>query len=170
MAKYRKLGRPSDQRKAMLRGLVSELLWRGSIETTESRAKEVRKVAERIITLAMKEYQNSVDVEKTVTDENGKTVKVTVKNDMPSKLAARRRMMAYLYDYKEERKKDESRTDYRARTKDIKHPLVEKVFDELAPKYDKRRQDLGQGGGYTRIIKKGPRKGDAAETVIVELV
>ncbi len=154
----------------MLRGLVSELLWRGSIETTESRAKEVRKVAERIITLAMKEYQNSVDVEKTVTDENGKTVKVTVKNDMPSKLAARRRMMAYLYDYKEERKKDESRTDYRARTKDIKHPLVEKVFDELAPKYDKRRQDLGQGGGYTRIIKKGPRKGDAAETVIVELV
>ncbi|MBQ5757250.1 MAG: 50S ribosomal protein L17 [Clostridia bacterium] len=166
----RKLGRPSDQRKAMLRGLVSELLWRGSIETTESRAKEVRKVAERIITLAMKEYQNSVDVEKTVTDENGKTVKVTVKNDMPSKLAARRRMMAYLYDYKEERKKDESRTDYRARTKDIKHPLVEKVFDELAPKYDKRRQDLGQGGGYTRIIKKGPRKGDAAETVIVELV
>ena len=93
-----------------------------------------------------------------------------MKNDMPSKLAARRRMMAYLYDYKEERKKDDSRTDYRARTKDIKHPLVEKVFDELAPKYDKRRQDLGQGGGYTRIIKKGPRKGDAAETVIVELV
>lgn len=166
----RKLGRPSDQRKAMLRGLVSELLWRGSIETTESRAKEVRKVAERIITLAMKEYKNTVDVEKTVTDENGKTVKVTVKNDMPSKLAARRRMMAYLYDYKEERQKDESRTDYRARTKDIKHPLVEKVFDELAPKYDKRRQDLGQGGGYTRIIKKGPRKGDAAETVILELV
>ena len=74
----RKLGRPSDQRKAMLRGLVSELLWRGSIETTESRAKEVRKVAERIITLAMKEYQNSVDVEKTVTDENGKTVTTKV--------------------------------------------------------------------------------------------
>ena len=166
----RKLGRPSDQRKAMLRGLVSELLWRGSIETTESRAKEVRKVAEKIITLAMKEYQNTVEVEKTVTDEKGKSVTVTVKNDQPSKLAARRRMMAYLYDYKEERKDGESRTDYRARTKDVKHPLVEKVFNELAPKYDKRRQEVGQGGGYTRIIKKGPRKGDAAETVILELV
>lgn len=154
----------------MLRGLVSELLWRGSIETTESRAKEVRKVAEKIITLAMKEYQNTVEVEKTVTDENGKNVTVTVKNDQPSKLAARRRMMAYLYDYKEERKDGESRTDYRARTKDVKHPLVEKVFNELAPKYDKRRQEVGQGGGYTRIIKKGPRKGDAAETVILELV
>ena len=166
----RKLGRSSDQRKAMLRGLVSELLWRGSIETTESRAKEVRKVAEMIITLAMKEYQNTVEVEKTVTDEKGKSVTVTVKNDQPSKLAARRRMMAYLYDYKEERKDGESRTDYRARTKDVKHPLVEKVFNELAPKYDKRRQEVGQGGGYTRIIKKGPRKGDAAETVILELV
>ena len=166
----RKLGRPSDQRDAMLRGLTSELLWRGSIETTEARAKEVRRTAEKIITLAMKEYQNTVEVEKTVTDENGKTVTVTVKNDQPSKLAARRRMMAYLYDYKEERAEGESRSDYRERTKDIKHPLVEKVFNELAPKYDKRRQELGQGGGYTRIIKKGPRKGDAAETVILELV
>ena len=97
----RKLGRASDQRKAMLRGLVSELLWRGRIETTAFRAKEVRRVAERIITVAMKEYQNSVKVEKTVTDEKGNTVTVTVTNDAPSKLAARRRMMAYLYDYKQ---------------------------------------------------------------------
>ena len=85
----RKLGRASDQRKAMLRGLVSELLWRGRIETTAFRAKEVRRVAERIITVAMKEYQNSVKVEKTVTDEKGNTVTVTVTNDAPSKLAAR---------------------------------------------------------------------------------
>ena len=166
----RKLGRASDVRKAMLRGLVSELLWRGRIETTAFRAKEVRRIAERIITLAMKEYQNTVEVQKTVTDEKGAQVTVTVKNDAPSKLAARRKMMAYLYDYQEERANGESRSDYRARTKDVKHPLVEKVFGELAPKYDARRAELGQGGGYTRIIKKGPRKGDAAETVILELV
>lgn len=166
----RKLGRASDQRKAMLRGLVSELLWRGRIETTAFRAKEVRRVAERIITLAMKEYKNTVQVEKSVTDEKGNAVTVTVTNDAPSKLAARRKMMAYLYDYKQERNSGESRSDYRARTKDVKHPLVEKVFGELAPKYDKRREEVGQGGGYTRIIKKGPRKGDAAETVILELV
>jgi large subunit ribosomal protein L17 len=166
----RKLGRASDVRKAMLRGLVSELLWRGRIETTAFRAKEVRRIAERMITLAMKEYQNTVEVQKTVTDEKGAQVTVTVKNDAPSKLAARRKMMAYLYDYQEERANGESRSDYRARTKDIKHPLVEKVFGELAPKYDARRAELGQGGGYTRIIKKGPRKGDAAETVILELV
>lgn len=166
----RKLGRASDVRKAMLRGLVSELLWRGRIETTAFRAKEVRRIAERMITLAMKEYQNTVEVQKTVTDEKGAQVTVTVKNDAPSKLAARRKMMAYLYDYQEERANGESRSDYRARTKDVKHPLVEKVFGELAPKYDARRAELGQGGGYTRIIKKGPRKGDAAETVILELV
>ena len=166
----RKLGRASDVRKAMLRGLVSELLWRGRIETTAFRAKEVRRIAERMITLAMKEYQNTVEVQKTVTDEKGAQVTVTVKNDAPSKLAARRKMMAYLYDYQEERANGESRSDYRARTKDVKHPLVEKVFGELAPKYDARSAELGQGGGYTRIIKKGPRKGDAAETVILELV
>ena len=93
-----------------------------------------------------------------------------VTNDAPSKLAARRKMMAYLYDYKQERNAGESRSDYRARTKDVNHPLVEKIFGELAPKYDKRREEVGQGGGYTRILKKGPRKGDAAETVILELV
>ena len=166
----RKLGRASDVRKAMLRGLVSDLLWYGRVETTAFRAKEVRRIAERIITLAMKEYQNTVEVQKTVTDEKGAQVTVTVKNDAPSKLAARRKMMAYLYDYQQERANGESRSDYRARTKDVKHPLVEKVFGELAPKYDARRAELGQGGGYTRIIKKGPRKGDAAETVILELV
>ena len=166
----RKLGRPSDQRKAMLRGLVSELLWRGSIETTESRAKEVRKVAERIITLAMKEYKNSVDVEKTVTDENGKTVKVTVKNDMPSKLAARRRMMAYLYDLKDAKKDDENKADYRERTKDNKHPVVEKLFREIGPKYKARNAEKNCSGGYTRIYKLGPRRGDAAEMVILELI
>lgn len=166
----RKLGRASDVRKAMLRGLVSDLLWYGRVETTAFRAKEVRRIAERIITLAMKEYQNTVEVQKTVTDEKGAQVTVTVKNDAPSKLAARRKMMAYLYDYQQERANGESRSDYRARTKDVKHPLVEKVFGELAPKYDARRTELGQGGGYTRILKKGPRKGDAAETVILELV
>nr|WP_122012822.1 L17 family ribosomal protein [Maliibacterium massiliense] len=166
----RKLGRPTDQRDAMLRGLVTDLLWYGKIETTDTRAKEVRSIAERYITLAMKEYNNSVEVEKTTTDEKGNVVKVKVKNDMPSKLAARRRMMAYLYDVQEPRKQKESRTDYHKRTKDIAHPLIEKMFGEIAPKYAKRRDESNQGGGYTRILKKGPRKGDAAETVILELI
>lgn len=171
MALYRKLGRPGDQRKAILRTLVSALIWNGKIETTEARAKEVRGIAERLITLALKEYNNTVMVTKEHNNEKGQSVSMEVKNDSPSKLHARRQIMSYLYDLKEIRKKDENSKTYLERTKDIKHPIMEKLFGEIAPKYDKRREtNNGQSGGYTHIIKKGPRRGDAAEVVILELV
>ena len=166
----RKLGRPADQRKALLRNQVSHLLWYGKIETTLARAKEVRQVAERLITLAIRECENSVEVTKEYNNEKGQTVSITVTNDLPGKLHARRMIMATLYDLKEIKKRDESKADYRERTKDVKHPLVEKLFREIGPKYKKRNADKSCAGGYTRIIRKGPRRGDAAEMVIIELV
>ena len=158
---YRKLGRRSDQRKAILRNLTTALLWNGKIETTEARAKEVRSIAEKLITLAIKEYSNTEIVTK-----NGDQYT----NDAPSKLAARRQMLAYLYNVPEAKGEKESKSDYKERTSDVKNPVVEKLFREIAPKYEKRAQDLGQGGGYTRIIKTGPRRGDASNMAIVELV
>ena len=169
MAGYRKLNKPSDQRKAMLRSLVSNLLWYGRIETTLARAKEARSIAEKLITLAVREYANTVTVVKEVTEDDEK-IKREVVNDAPSKLAARRRLMQYLYEIPEPKNDGESKFDYKQRTKDVNHPLVEKVFREYGPKYKKRAEDLGTGGGYTRIIKKGPRRGDATEMVILELV
>ena len=169
MAGYRKLNRPSDQRKAMLRSLVSHLLWYGRIETTLARAKEARSIAEKLITLAVREHANTVTVVKELT-EDGEKIKREVTNDAPSKLAARRRMMQYLYEIPEPKKNGESKFDYKQRTKDVNHPLVEKMFREYGPKYSKRAEDLGAGGGYTRIIKKGPRRGDATEVAILELV
>ena len=156
-----KLSRPSDQRRAMLRGLTTALIWYGKVETTEARAKEVRRIAEKLITKAMHVYENTVKVEK-----NGEEFE----NDAPEKLAVRRQIMSYLYDIPVEKQEKESKYEYRERTKDVKHAVVEKIFRELAPKYDKRAKELGQGGGYTRILKKGPRRGDAAEAVILELV
>ena len=158
---YRKLGRPSDQRKAILRTLTTALIWNGRIETTETRAKEVRSIAEKLITLAVREYDNNVTVEK---------AGQTFTNDAPSKLAARRAMMAYLYDVKEPKDKKESKFEYRERTKDNKHPCVEKLMREIGPRYAARAQDVGQGGGYTRIVKVGPRRGDAAPMAIIELI
>lgn len=166
----RKLGRTAAQRKALLRNQVTNLIWYGRIETTLARAKEVRRVAERLITLAIRECDNNVEVEKTFNNDKGQTVTVTVTNDMPSKLAARRRIMAYLYDMQEPKQDDESKSAYRARTKDVKHPCVEKLFREIGPKYKARNAEKGCAGGYTRILKKGPRRGDAAEMVILELV
>jgi len=113
MAKLRKLGRPTDHRKAMLRNLVTSLLRNGKIETTETRAKETRRVAEKMITLAKR-----------------------------GDLHARRQVLAYIYD----------------------ETVVKSLFDDIAPKYAERN------GGYTRILKLGPRRGDAAEMVIIELV
>ncbi|MDR0897409.1 MAG: 50S ribosomal protein L17 [Oscillospiraceae bacterium] len=170
MATQRKLGRPADQRKALLRNQVSNLIWYGRIETTLARAKEVRSMAERLITLAIRECENNVEVTKEFNNEKGQTVSITVTNDLPSKLHARRMIMATLYDLKEQKKADESKSDFRERTKDVKHPLVEKLFREIGPKYKKRNAEKQCAGGYTRILRKGPRRGDSAEMVIIELI
>ncbi|MGN9019411.1 bL17 family ribosomal protein [Lachnospiraceae bacterium HCP1S3_C3] len=178
MAEYRKLGRTSSQRKALLRGQVTALLNNGKIVTTEARAKEVRKVAEGLIAMAVKEKDNfeEVTVKAKVArkDKDGKRVKEvvdgkkvtvfdevdkTIKKDNPSRLHARRKMLAVLYPVKE------VPTDAAGKKKATKEvDLTQKLFDEIAPKYADRN------GGYTRIIKIGQRKGDAAMEVVLELV
>ncbi|MBR0217796.1 MAG: 50S ribosomal protein L17 [Clostridia bacterium] len=170
MATERKLGRTASQRKAMLRNLATNLLWYGRIETTEAKAKEVRSIVDKMITLAIREYDQTVEVEKEFYNDKKQIVKQTFTNDLPSKLHARRLMMAYLYDIQEAKKDDESKKDYKERTKDNKHPVVEKLFREYGPKYRARNQEKNCAGGYTRIYKLGPRRGDAAEMVIIELV
>ena len=170
MATERKLGRTASQRKAMLRNLTTNLLWYGRIETTEAKAKEVRSIVDKMITLAIREYDKTVEVEKEFYNDKKQIVKQTFTNDLPSKLQARRLMMAYLYDIKEAKKDDENKKDYKERTKDNKHPVVEKLFREYGPKYRARNQEKNCAGGYTRIYKLGPRRGDAAEMVIIELV
>ena len=178
MAGYRKLGRTSSQRKAMLRSLVTALLFNGKIVTTEARATEVKKIAEGLIALAVKEKDNFETVKVTAKvarkDENGKRVKEVVdgkkktvydevqkeiKKDAPSRLHARRQMMKVFYPVKEVPAKGAGR---KKNTKDV--DMVAKMFDEIAPKYADRN------GGYTRIVKIGPRKGDAAMEVLIELV
>ena len=170
MATERKLGRTASQRKAMLRNLTTNLLWYGRIETTEAKAKEVRSIVDKMITLAIREYDKTVEVEKEFKNDKQQIVKQTFTNDLPSKLHARRLMMAYLYDIKEAKKDDENKAEYKERTKDNKHPVVEKLFREYGPKYRARNQEKNCAGGYTRIYKLGPRRGDAAEMVIIELV
>lgn len=165
----RKLGKPTDQRVAMLRNLTTALIWNGKIVTTETRAKEVRSIAEKIITLAVREYKNSETVEKEVMNEKGQVSKVEKVQDLPSKLHARRQIMAYLYDVPEPKKEKESKSEYKERTKDRAHPVVEKLFRDLAPKYDARIQE-GKKGGYTRMYKLGARRGDAAPMVVLELI
>ena len=178
MAKYRKLGRTSSQRKALLRGQVTALFENGKIVTTEARAKEVKKMAEKLITIAIKEKDNCETVKVTAKvpkkDANGKRVKevvdgkkVTVydtvekeiKKDMPSRLHARKQMDKVLY------KVTEVPAEAAGRKKNTKVvDLTNKMFDEIAPKY------AGRNGGYTRIVKIGLRKGDAAMQVLLELV
>ena len=165
-----KLGKRTDQRMAMLKNQVSELLWYGQIETTVDRAKAVRSLAEKYITIAMRAYQDDVKVTKTVTDAKGAKKEVAFTNDGPKKLAARRRLMAELVDLQEVKGEKESKSAFKARIKDIKHPLIEKMFKEYAPKYDARKNEVGQGGGYTRILKTGTRRGDAAQTCILKLI
>ena len=166
----RKLGRPTNQRKALLRNQVTNLIWYGKIETTLDRAKEVRSIAEHMITIAMRECDNTVEVTKKTNNDKGQTVEKTFVNDKPSRLAARRRVMAYLYRMPVIQGKDEEKEDFIQRKKDVRHPVVEKLFREIAPKYKARATEKGQGGGYTRIVKIGPRRGDAAEMVILELI
>ena len=170
MSQYRKLGKPTDQRIALLRGQVTELLDKGKIVTTDTRAKEVRSIAEKLITLAVRECENTVEVTKSTQNDKKQTVELTVKNDAPSRLQARRQALEVLYKLPLAREEDETKKEYAARANKIKNPVVDKLFDEIGPKYKKRAEEKGIGGGYTRIIKMGPRKGDAAEMVILELV
>ena len=159
----RKLGRPSDQRIALLRNQVTSLIWYGKIETTLPRAKEV-------ITIAMRECDNTIATTKESKNDKLQIVTKDVVNDAPARLAARRQVMKFLYDIPVMQGKDEDKVDYLERKKNIKHQVVEKLFREIAPKYKKRAEEKGQGGGYTRIVKKGPRRGDAAEMAILELI
>lgn len=201
MAKYRKLGRTSSQRKALLRNQVTALIQNGKIVTTEAKAKEVQKIVDGLVALAVKEKDNYETVKVTAKvarkDKDGKRVKqivdketgkvlsdshrdkdgkikriengvtVTVydkvekeiKKDLPSRLHARHQMMKVLYPVVSVPKEAAGR---KRNTKEI--DLVAKLFDEYAPKYVDRK------GGYTRIVKVGQRKGDAAMEVILELV
>ncbi len=170
MATQRKLGRTADQRKALLRNQVTNLIWHGRIETTLAKAKEVRSAAERLITLAIRECENNVEATKEFHNEKGQLMTITVQNDSASKLHARRLIMAYLYDIQEQKKEDESKADFKERTKDNKHPVVEKLFREIGPKFKARNAEKGCAGGYTRIYRLGPRRGDAAEMVILEIL
>jgi large subunit ribosomal protein L17 len=174
MPVQRKLGRASDQRKAVLKGLVTALIQNGRIETTEARAKEVKNIAEKLIAIAVKEVDNFTSkqvkvsaakldstgkkITKTVTSKNGKKYEVVEREektemvtvDSPSRLHARRKAINWLYRVKD------------ADGKNLN--LADKLFNEIAPKYKDKN------GGYTRIYKLGPRRGDAAEVVLLELV
>ncbi|WP_143319822.1 L17 family ribosomal protein [Clostridium sp. HBUAS56010] len=178
MAGYRKLGKTSSQRKALIRSQVTALIYNGKIVTTEARAKEIRKVAEGLIALAVKEKDNFETVTVTAKvarkDKEGKRVKevvngkkVTVydeeereiKKDLPSRLHARRQMLKVLYDV------TEVPTEAAGRKKNTKSvDLPKKLFEDIAPKY------VSRNGGYTRIVKIAQRKGDGAMEVLLELV
>ena len=168
----RKLGRPTDQRMAMLRNQVTNLIWYGKIETTLARGKEVQSLAEHLVTIAMRECDNTIEVTKKHMNDKKQVEELTVQNDSPARLAARRQIMRYLYDIPavQNVKGEETKEEFKKRQKDVKHQVVEKLFREIAPKYKKRAAEKGQGGGYTRIVKKGPRRGDAAEMVILEFI
>ena len=166
----RKLGKPTDQRKALLRNQVTALLWNGRIETTYDRAKEVSRLADKLLTSAIDTYTDTYKKVETRRNEKGQEIKIEIVNDGPKKLAARRKIMATVYDQQEQRKEKESAVSFKARTAHIAHPLLEKIFNEYAPKYAKRAAEVGQKGGYTRVLKLGARRGDSAEMAIIELV
>ena len=165
-----KLGLNATQRVALIKNQASALLWYGKLTTTEARAKEVASYAAKIITLALNTYDDVVETEVKVADEKGKETTKTLVKDGGKKLNARRKIMSMVDDLQEVKGFKESKPDFKKRTKAIKHPLIEKIFDEYAPKYAARKEEKGQGGGYTRIYKLGLRKGDAAQEVIIELV
>lgn len=168
--KPKKLGRETAQHMAILRSQVSTLFWTGRVETTLARAKATAALAEKYLTLAINTYSDTKTVEKDFTNEKGvkSTRKILV--DGPKKLAARRKLMGLVYDLQEIRSKDESKRSFEKRTQNINHPIIEKIFNELAPKYAKRIKEVGTAGGYTRVLKTGIRKGDDAMTAFVELV
>lgn len=184
MPGYRKLGRATDQRLAILKNLVTVFLQKGRIETTEARAKEVKKIAENVITLAVREVDNFTSkqvkvsaakldskgrkITKSATSKNGRVYEVVdreiktemVQVDSPSRLHARKQITRWL-----NRPCDE---------KGSRINVANIVFADIAPKYKARnlegKGESGSKGGYTRIYKLGPRRGDAAEMVILELV
>lgn len=184
MAMYRKLGRTSAQRKALLRNQVTALIANGRIVTTEAKAKEVRKIADHLIALAVREKDNyetvTVTAKVPVKDKDGKrvkeevdgkkvtkydTVEKQIKKDNPSRLHARHQMLKVLNPYTDSLvKKDDGKVTSNKRKDKKEVDLVAKLFDEYAPKYADRK------GGYTRIVKVGNRKGDAAMEVVLELV
>lgn len=166
----RKLGVNATQRIALLKNQATNLLWHGKIETTEARAKEVASYVSKILTLAVNTYTDTVETEVTVKDAKGKESKKTLLKDGNKKLNARRKIMSMVNDIQEVKGFKESKADFKKRTEDIKYPLIEKIFDEYAPKYASRKEEKGQGGGYTAIYKLGPRKGDAAEVAVITLV
>ena len=168
--KVKKLGRPTEERLSIMRNQATDLLWYGKIETTLARAKSLQSYTEKLLTLAINSYEDVVTVTKTTVNKKGEKVNREVMNDGPKKLAARRKIMAKTYTVKEQRKKGEKKTDYLARIDNIKHPLLEKIFNVYAPKYAERAKELGQRGGYTRILKTGLRKGDNAQMAIIELL
>lgn len=170
MAHQRKLGRTAGQRKALLRGLVTNLFQNGKIVTTEAKAKEVRRIAEHFITLAVNECDNTVTVTKVTHNDKDQKMEIQVVNDAPSKLHARRQMTAYLYNIPEQKQADENKREYKARTKDAKYPVVEKLFREYGPMFKKRNAEKNVAGGYTRMYKLGPRRGDSAEMVQLEII
>jgi len=178
MPGYRKLGRTSSQRKAMLRSLATQLLYHGKIQTTETRAKEVRRIAEKLITLAVKEKDNFTTVTVTAkvpqkdrfgkrikNEENGRKVTLynevekEIKKDEPTRLAARRKILSVLYPVTQT---PDDKRRMRSESKPI--DMAALMFDKVAPRY------AGRNGGYTRMVKLGPRRGDAAEMVLLELV
>lgn len=165
-----KLGLNATQRVALIKNQATALLWYGKIETTEARAKEVAKYVAKVITLAVNTYDDVIESEVTVKDAKGKDVKKTLIKDGVKKLNARRKIISMLNDIQEVKGFKESKPDFKKRTAEIKSPLIEKIFDEYAKKYADRKEEKGQGGGYTRIYKLGNRKGDAAEVAIIELV
>ncbi len=165
-----KLGVTSTQRKTMLRNLASDLIWYGKIETTLARAKELQPYVEKVITLAVNSYTDTISEEVTVKDAKGKETTKKIFKDGPKKLYARRRVMALTHDITDSKQNGEKMSEYKKRVKGIKHPLTEKLFNEIAPKYADRAEKLGQGGGYTRIYRLNNRRGDDAEMAIIELV
>ena len=166
----RKLGMNATKRMALIKNQASALLWHGKIQTTEARAEEIEAYVAKILTLAVNTYDDTVESEVTVTDAKGKETKKTLVKDGTKKLNARRKIMAMVNDLQEVKGFKESKPDFKKRTKAVKSPLIEKIFDEYAPKYATRKEEKGNGGGYTRIYKLGPRRGDAAEVAIIELV